>query len=437
MRRKIVLMNVGTEHRLERHLGAAHSLAKSVWRHAWFASEGDVLVTPMGLDDEWLAYVGEVLGWDARSVAVVTRDELVTDDVLASSDVVDALRWRIAAGGTWSLLPCFATAGVAQLAAALELDPRGAFAFAAQDGGDLFNRKSHFRQLAAGGGLPLADGALARSPRDLAAAIAKYLPRTGTVILKQDDAAGGMGNVAITRGDLTPRPGTRETLSAADDLASQAVALWEALTDAKSQVVVVESYHDASHRFYFEFAIDEAGAVRFVSGGTIRVRADADPYAKELVWVGLDLPAELPAFSGADALSKSVQCASLAGRVGYRGHLNVDAIVTDSGDVLLNEANARWGGGLVLDAIATRLVGPRWGDGHVLSSLRDVASPRLADALRVLRKRGLHFSREKGEGTLVLACDRDAPGTAEHLVIAKTRARAREFEASLRDALQR
>lgn len=97
-------------------------------------------------------------------------------------------------------MPCFWTQGVAELAAVLGLAPRGGLGFAAQRGSDLLNRKTHFRQLAAGAGVPVPDGSVARTPLELTRAIERQLPRTGTAIVKQDDGAGGSGNLTLTRG---------------------------------------------------------------------------------------------------------------------------------------------------------------------------------------------------------------------------------------------
>ena len=55
----------------------------------------------------------------------------------------------------------------------------------------------------------------------------------------------------------------------------------------------MESYHHASHMFYLEYFVPEDGNPVFLSMGSIKVRPSQDPDATELVWVGLEIPAEL------------------------------------------------------------------------------------------------------------------------------------------------
>lgn len=183
-----------------------------------------------------------------------------------------------------------------------------------------------------------------------------------------------------------------------------ATEVWEALTDWWSHGLVVESYHGASHQFYVEYVIGDDGVPRFLDSGTIRLRPDSDPEAAELVWVGLDIPAELPPFLTAQALTFSTRLATPVAQLGYRGHLNIDAIATDTGEIVFNEVNARWGGSLVAHDICARLPGERYADRHVASTVRDVQPAPLDDVLRILREHGLHVDRATREGVLVLAC---------------------------------
>ena len=370
---KIILMNIGTEHALSQDLESSHSLAKSAWRNTWFAEEGDIIISPLAIEEDFLRYLGHTLGFDSQSLSVITRNQLVTDELLLSPDFIEDIRAYVSNSTFWRMMPCFYTRGVAELESLLGIENYGRLHFAAQCGGDLFNRKTHFRQLATGVHLPLANGSVVHTPRSLTKAIEKHLPHTGTVIVKKDNAAGGMGNITLTSGTVMALPGSRETMHVhSSNIQVIATDLWAQLTDPQSQFLVVESYHSASHRFYFEYWIDDNRSPLFLNSGTIRLRPDRKPNAKELVWIGLDIPAEIPSFSSANALTMSVQFAMLAAQIGYRGPINIDAIITDSGELIFNESNARWGGGLVLHTLGERLLGKRYADNHVLSSLRDV-----------------------------------------------------------------
>ncbi|MEU2061864.1 peptide ligase PGM1-related protein [Streptomyces sp. NPDC013455] len=432
---KIIILNVGTAHALGDHASSTHPITRSGWRHAWFADRGDVIVSPVAVGRDFLRYLGETLGFDPASVTVLSRERLVTDEFLLSEDVLAELRELTGDGSGWRLMPCFWTQGVAELAARLGIGPRAGLGFAAQRGADLLNRKTHFRQLAAGAGLPLPEGSVARTPRELAEAIERHLPCTGTVIVKQDDGAGGLGNLTLTRGEAVPLPGSRETRQAGEDIPALAEEVWAALADELSHGLVVESYHDSTHQFYLEYAIGDDGVPAFLDSGEIRLRPDTDPDSTELVWVGLDIPATLPPALTAEAMHQSLRLAALTAQIGYRGHLNIDAIATTTGDLVFNEINARWGGGLVAHVICERLIGRGYADHHVAATLRDVPPAPLEDVLRTLREERLGFDRDTNEGVLVLACDPLLVNDTECLVVGATRDRVREIEERLRKAL--
>ncbi|WP_050502776.1 peptide ligase PGM1-related protein [Streptomyces monomycini] len=433
---KIIILNVGTEHALGDRASSTHPITRSGWRHAWFAEQGDILISPVAIDDDFLRYLGGTLGFDAATVTVLSRERIVTDELLLSGGFLKELRELTGTGSDWRLMPCFWTQGVAELASLLGTAPRAGLGFALQRGSDLLNRKTHFRQLAAGAGLPLPEGSVVRTPRELARAIEQHLPRTGTVIVKQDDGAGGLGNLTLTTGEVAPLPGSRETRAVGEDLSALSAEVWGTLADESSHGLVVESYHASTQQFYLEYVIDESGAPVFLNSGEIRVRPDGDPAATELVWVGLDLPAALPPGLSAQALTESRRLVTLIAQIGHQGHINIDAITTETGELVFNEINARWGGGLVAHSICERLIGSGYADHHVASTLRDVPPAPLDTVLRLLDEHGLRFSRETLEGVIVLACDPLLINNMECLVVGTTRDRAREIEARLLEALK-
>ncbi|MGW4890097.1 preATP grasp domain-containing protein [Streptomyces murinus] len=432
---KIIILNVGTAHALGDHASSTHPINRSGWRHAWFAEQGDILISPVAVDGDFLRYLGETMGFDPGTVTVLSREQLVTDEFLLSEGFLKELNELTEGGAAWRLMPCFWTQGVAELASCLGIESQAGLGFAGQRGADLLNRKTHFRQLAAGAGLPLPEGSVVRTPRELAQAIERHLPCTGTVIVKQDDGAGGLGNLTLTRGEAKPLPGSRETRKVGEDVPALAGEVWAALADELSHGLVVESYHPSASQFYLEYAIGDDGVPTFLDSGEIRLRPDSDPESTELVWVGLDIPAALPPALSAEAMHQSLRLAALTAQIGYRGHINIDAIATASGELVFNEINARWGGGLVAHSICERLIGKGYSDHHVAATVRDVPPTPLDVVLRTLREKGLHFNRDTREGVVVLACDPLLVNHSECLVVGATRDRVREIEAKLRKAL--
>lgn len=428
-------MNVGTVHLLDADISSPRPLAMSVWRNVWFVERGDILVTPVPLGDDFLRYVGETLGIDIETVAVICTGRLLSEELLSSTAFADDLCVAVRSRAIDRIDSCFNTAGVAALAERLGIRRTADSRFAAQCGADLLNRKSHFRRLAAGAGIPIAAGGIAHTSTELARLLENSLVPTGCAIVKRDDAAGGMGNITVTRGAPRALPGTRDTVHAGDDLGALSRSLWERLTDASSNEVVVESYLESSHIFYFEYFIEDDGCISFANSGNVRFEPSADSSAMELDWIGLDIPAILPCAGMAEALTLSARLAAAAAQIGYRGPINIDAIRTAAGDIVFNETNARWGGGSVMHALGERIVGKRYADSRVVSSVRGVAAPKLRKAIDILRDEGLLFNPATKAGVVVLACPEDDAHELECVVVDTSIAEARKVESRVRAAL--
>jgi hypothetical protein len=144
--------------------------------------------------------------------------------------------------------------------------------------------------------------------------------------------------------------------------------------------------------FYLEYFISDDARPIFLNSGTIRLRPDSDPDAKELVWVGLEIPADIPNSSFRSALSAVTRFVKITAEIGYRGPLNIDAIVTEANELIFNEVNARWGGGSIMHALGERLLGSQYAKKYVLSSIRNLGAPPLEQVLHTLDEHNLLFS---------------------------------------------
>jgi hypothetical protein len=415
---KIVLLNYG----LNRELG--------ITRNMWQVSAGDIVVSAIPVDERFLTYLCEVCGMDRDTITVLNIgqgvEEMLTSPVLAG-------RLRVLTGGSddWELYPAAYTYGAAALAELLGLRSHAGLRFAGQRGDDLLNRKSHFRQLAAGAGVSIADGSVVTTEADLTAAVERMLPATGTVVVKRDNDLGGHGNWALTTKEARPLNGVWRTIAVNGNLAEITARLWNELTDEGNMLLVVETYHHAKRVFYFEYVIDAEGRPRILNTGLKRETV-GEPGAPRQVWLGLEIPADLPPGTTARALTESGQIAEIVARLGYRGHVNVDGVYTEDGSFFFTEVNARWGGCTSLHNIGEKVLGPDYADDHVISGLRVVTPMRLWDAVDLLRRHDLHFTPESGEGVLVLGYDGQLAKATECVLIGRTRARVREIEERLR-----
>ncbi|MCA1455105.1 hypothetical protein I6F35_18015 [Bradyrhizobium sp. BRP22] len=429
---RILIMNAGSAQMSGADLTVTQlSLAaKSAWRSVWFAQPGDVIISPVAIPIDLLDHVGATLKFDPSTVLVLVPENagkmgILSDFTLQSKTVVEQISRHIRQKAHWTLCACYSTEGVARLAAMLGISQNGDD-FALQRGPDLLNRKSHFRQLAASVALPIPSGCVTTNSDELFRAVTSLRSETGSVIVKLDNGAGGVGNVIFTGKETAPLPGARETRrllwSSFDP-----DALWSEVTTPSCKTVVVESYHLARSLFYLEFEIEENGSIVFVNSGNIRLRRSENPSERALVWTGLELPSDLSDEQLSTAYAYAYRFVELARTLGYRGMINIDAIFSTDRQLLFNEANGRWGGGSVLHSIADRLLGPDYSHSYVISSVRNVRLNSLQTALDCFVDEGLLFDRIQKEGVIPLAGDQEA-GTVECLVIARDRLVARNLE---------
>lgn len=402
-------------------------LGRAATRAMWYAESGDIVVSPVEVDRTFAKYVTGVGGVDLDSITFTVRGAKLYDDVLLDESLVEFLAEHTSGDESWTLMPCNMTEGVAELARLLGIGAASDMQFAAERGADLLNRKSHFRQLAVGSGLPLAPGSVVRSPKGLLRAINNLIEITGTVVVKQDNAAGGVGNTAFTSGPMTALPGTSSTRPIPSDLPA-AEALWAELIEAQDPVLVVESYHQTVNAFFLEYFIGEGGKVTLLSNPKFKRRLTETSGESSWAWIGLEIPSDAPSSTLAEAVTHAAWFASDVAAWGYRGHMNVDVMVTDDGQLMFNEINARWSGGLVLHTIGARILGRRYADTHVISSVRNIKPAPFESTLETLRTLGVEFSPEKNEGVIVVAHGPLETDNTEVLLIAESRDRIRELE---------
>ncbi|MBR0948188.1 hypothetical protein ABIF65_010654 [Bradyrhizobium japonicum] len=426
---RILIMNAGTPQMSGAHLTKAQlSLAaNSAFRSAWFAQEGDLIVSPVVIPADLLSFIGGTLNFHSSALRLLvpaSRQSTILDDcTLLSKTVVERLKRHIRQKSDWQLYPCYSTEGVARLAAILGI-PKTGDDFALQRGPDLLNRKSHFRQLATSVALPLPHGSVATDPNGLFKAVTSLKSETGRVIVKLDNGAGGVGNVILTSNKSDPLPGARDTRWVSWP-SFDPEALWSEMTTASCKTLVVESYHLARSLFYLEYTIQDDASIAFVNSGSIRLRKSADRSERALIWTGLELPSDLEDEQLLAAQAHAYRFVALARDLGYRGMINIDAIFAQDGRLLFNEANGRWGGGSVLHNIAVRLLGVDYFGCNVILSVRNVRSASFRAAHDRLVKDGLIFDHTRKEGVIPLAADEKA-GTVECVVIAPNRPAAHD-----------
>ncbi|MFK4121777.1 peptide ligase PGM1-related protein [Streptomyces longwoodensis] len=406
-------------------------------RMAWCLQDGDVLVLPMAVSEDFLRYVTAALGIARDSVEVLVPptgcfgEGVLSQDRLTDEGFLAALRQAVQSRGVDRVLPFHFDSSVAELTRTLGLDKATpGFGFLDQGGGRLLNSKATFRALAGGTGAPVPPGGVFSARQEAATYLWDRLLSQGQpAILKQDFHVAGFGNeiVSPTPG-IDPLGAQRAVVTASRaDLDAYLTERWPWLTDGGRNRVVIEQYVPESAPIYAEVRIEEHG-VEFTGHGEMRMKP---------VLNGLIVPApsaELPAFPG--FLDAARRLCRPIHAMGYRGIVSIDAIVTPDRNILINEFNCRTGGSTHIHRIGERVVGDDYFTERVLVELRRCTFPPFPTAVRALVEWGLAYDPTTRTGVLITVDD-DSPsgGFGEYCVIARDAGQARELEQAVADVL--
>ena len=408
--RKIIISNVDNECML----GDIHAVPSSVFestaivsfRLLWLARAGDIVVLPRWPSPKFVEYIQEVMGTDFSKVSFIVpkiiRDSRasITSEVLLSRDVLSEVRklLEVNCSARWTLLPYYFTPAVARFGLKLAEDYVVSLPpFNSEGGAELLNQKTVFRKIAAGIGVSFALGVVVDNFDDLLSAVESFIGYTGTVIVKQDRSAGGDGNYAITSTDCSCFKGVTKVLLLSQVSVVDAVGvIIREIATKGNEALTVEVYYDSSAVIYSEYYLDTCRNVEYLNHGVMRMWP---------LWSGFEIPGCIPSRSQSNFIHQSTKLASLASHLGYCGHFNVDAIVTDSGEVVFTEINGRTGGCTHVHVVAEHLLGSNYLNTHQITTFNKVYVRSLSDFLDTINENTLHFSQDTGRGVVVLSSD--------------------------------
>ena len=403
------------------------------------ADEDDLVVLPHSVTDDYIDYVGRLLGRRLSRRNVVVPDggdehQLILNDAsLNSGSVAAQIRERAGNLAGWHMEAYFLDRPVMALSDELGIplagiDPGTDSAcrdFLRCGGAETFNSKVLFRQLAATVNAPVPSGRVASSAPELAVALRVLLPDTGRVIIKQEINSGGAGNTVVTRYDESTLTGaSRVVQSAAEtpaEFAAVAAELWPLVARQRNVRVVVEAYHQAAHVYYSELWVPgPAGAPRLLNFGEMRM---------EPTFIGFEIPGQqmLPADLG-DMASHSMNLAREAGRRGFVGYINIDSITTTDGRLFFNEVNGRMGCCTNIDYLARVLVGEDYTRERVVLTYNWIEVHDFASAVRALENAGVAFDPETKTGVIIAVEDVARCQAIDYMVIGLDVEHARDLE---------
>lgn len=409
---------------LERQLGGCAAL-----RSLWFTQSGDVVVLPYPPRDEYLTYVTDLTHTDPGSLTVlvpppgVLGADLLTPDRTADPGFRKQAQAAVRERGVDRVLAVYKDVPIAQFAVAVGLALPG-HAFAAQGGDAIVNSKAAFRALAAGAGVPIAQGLATTRKIEAQAAITELLAAGHSVMVKQEYQSGGFGNEI-----LSPVAGVRLAGAPAAVVLPDSAAVadyleqrWEGLTVGGSLKLIIEQYLPDCATVYAEYLICDEGPELSGTGEILM----------EPVAIGEIVPAQaLTPASRTFLVESGLRLCRSLHAMGYRGYLSADAVLTPAGDIVFTETNGRISGSTHLHiSIGARVLDAAHRGRRVLLQLSGWAVPSFAAAVERLRDADLAFDRETGVG-VVLVSDLMPDGTLSYCVVAENLESARALDRRL------
>ncbi|MBL0389291.1 hypothetical protein JJB07_22120 [Tumebacillus sp. ITR2] len=445
-KRKVIIGNVdgesqvGEPERRDRSIVIGSSIVAN--RLTWLAKEGDVLVLPAPISQEFLDYATNLMNVKKGTVRQLTPEGASLEDVytltyevLADKGLVQALGEMMSESEQeWEVLPYYFDRAVAYISTQLPVSMNAAaLDYFLQGGAEMLNSKIEFRRIGGAYDIPVAEGINCYSRPELERALYSLLDVTGSVILKQDYNAGGDGNIVLTLDpNRTESTGATQTIQLASkqEVALHAEQLWERLTGRRNTALVVESYHTTTAVFYSELEV-KPGVLRpyLLNFGDMRM---------EPVWNGFQIPPmSLPPYAIGEFVSCSMQLADVARQRGFVGKINVDGMLTASGKVLFSEVNGRLGGCTHIHVVAEHLYGANYGDHYtLLTRNKSKVGVAFNDLLDLLDAHGLLVKGPHETGVLVLTEDLERTGTIEYMVVGKGQQHALELEQQALDLFE-
>jgi hypothetical protein len=386
-------------------------------RMLWSAGEGDVVIFPGRVSDAWVSYVSELLGL-ASPPTVLSLREYPGDGWYPGErpELAADLLGRIADGGPWHLECYIHDRDIASWERLLGLGSPDSSRFA-QGTAELVNSKSVFRSMATAFGIPVAEGRVVDRGPELTDAVFELLRHTGAVIVKQDVNAGGDGNILLTTARGGKEAGAHYVVHLASADRAAVVSALEPFGLTQTPVLpagarpahsVIEVYYESVRELSADMTVPRSGVPTLMSYSDLRM---AETW-KGSVYPPQDLSPRLHARLGA----YMQQVAIAAQRLGYYGPMNIDAILTATGELLFNEFNGRVGGTTGIDAIGRRLLGQDYLDHYVLASRIDVAAPGCAILAKALDEQGLLFRPGSKRGVVIYNDTTEETGTIEYVV---------------------
>ena len=397
-------------------------------RLLWSARDGDVVVLPWLPPDRYLEYLTALTGTTASSLALIVPPpgrlgaDLVTPDRLADPAFRDRLRGVVRDRPIRTVLAVYNDRSITDLARAMGVEAAlPGYRFSAQGGDALVNSKAAFRAVAAGAGVPTAEGMVVAQQQEARDAIAEMLGDGHHVIVKQEFHGGGFGNEILSATDDIPPVGAPRVVVLPDrrSVTEYVAQRWDWLTGDRAHRLVVERYVPGSRTIYAEYLVTADGADLRGTGEILM-----DPVA-----VGVIVPPSLDSDTESRLIHGGRQLCESYRVLGYRGNISADAILTPAGEVLFTETNGRLTGSTHLyTVVRDRLIGAAYQKDRIVLERSGWPVPSFSAAEAALLAAGLSYEPGRRVGVLLTSERIPDDGTLSYCVVAEDLASVEDQE---------
>ncbi|MGI5122039.1 peptide ligase PGM1-related protein [Marinactinospora thermotolerans] len=399
-------------------------------RLLWYARTGDVLVLPSRPDPVYLDYVTTVTDTDPETLRVLVPPPGSLGPDVLSADRLYAPSFRAELASVLADRParrvvCFYTdLAVTDLASALGFEAAvPGHAFSSHEGDALANNKAVFRAVAAAAGVPVAPGVSTDRRERAETAIRTLLDSGHPVMVKQQVAAGGLGNEILSRDGRVRAAGALEVVTLPDDesLRDYLDRRWEWLTGHRGHRVVIERYLTDAVTVYAEFEVDDNGC---------ELRGTGEILMEPVAAGEVIPPVSITRDEEARLVEQARRLCDAFRAMGYRGNLCADAIRTPAGELFFSEVNGRV---TASTQIHVNVIGRVVGEYHrrrriFLERAAHWEVTSLPAALAALAEEGIAYDPSSRTGVLITADYAASRGRVTYCVVAKDLETARAYE---------
>ncbi|MFD6950254.1 hypothetical protein A6A08_02410 [Nocardiopsis sp. TSRI0078] len=400
----------------------------SAQRVHFLARDGDVLLLPAPPSSGFVEYVTSLTGVDPRTLRTVIPPgsgapyEALTPIRLAATSLRSELGRLLAERSVDEVVMLYPDPVVAELAADLGVGVSVAGGdFIRQGGGALVNSKAAFRALAAGAGVPVADGAVCSTPEAAGNEALRLFASGHPVMTKHEFRQASKGNEILTQKEGIMSRGAPKTLVLPDapSVEEHFAREWNRLTTGGRHRLVVERYHPDSASVFAEFLLSDS-CVELTGEGELL-------YAPSPV--GQVLPIRTLDSSIRDRLvSDARRMSDLLRGIGYRGFVSMDAIITPEGRTLFTEANGRVTGSThIYASVGRRIVGDAYPGHRTLMEVVGLRVPSVTGAVALLRDHHLHYDPGSRTGVVIANDVHPVDRDVTYCVVAEDVERAQEI----------